>query len=137
MLAARTRRTYLAIAVGVPLAVLVAGVADWHDGAPIRGRSFGAAPTNWSHLAAFIVATVATGVLGFLFTTGPEAPGWFRIAAALTATFAVLAGQPTYATLLFALPLIDIRRRQRNPRRAVYTIAILGLMSIGLILGRS
>lgn len=136
MLMARTRTTYLTIAVGVPLAVLLAGVVERHGGPPSPGPIPGAHTTNWSHLVAFIGATVATGILGFLFTVGPEAPGWFRIAAALTATFAVLAGQPTYATLLFALPLIDIRRRQRNPRRAVYTIAILGLMAFGLVQDR-
>ena len=136
MLAARTRITYLAIAVGVPLAVLVAGVADWHDRPNGAGAIFGVQTDSTSHMVSFIVATVATGVLGFLFTTGPEAPGWFRIAAALTATMAVRAGQPTYATLLFALPLIDIRRRQRNPRRALYTVAILGLMAFGLLQDR-
>ena len=136
MLAARTRLTYLTIAVGVPLAVLVAGLADWHDGAPRPGGRGAALPTSSWHLAAFVAATVATGVLGLLFTTGPDSPGWFRIGAALTATVAVLAGQPSYATLLFALPLIDIRRRQRNPRRAAYTVAILALMALGLVQDR-
>ncbi len=134
MLAARTRRTYLTMAVGVPLAVLVAGVVGRYDGGPPPGRGDGGAGGGSWPFVAFVVATVVTGGLGVLFTTRPETPGWVRFAAALAATVAVLTGQPTYATLLFALPLIDIRRRQRNPVRAVATVAILGLIALGLLL---
>ncbi len=136
MLAARTRITYLTIAVGVPLAVLLAGVLDDRSGPPNRPLIEGFRPGEGWHFPAFIGATVATGLLGFLFTMRAESPGWIRIAAGLTAAIAVVTGKPPYATLLFAMPLIDIRRRQRNPRRFAYTAAVIALMTGGLWLGQ-
>ncbi|MEM9564664.1 MAG: sensor histidine kinase [Actinomycetota bacterium] len=121
-----TWRSDLALAWLVGLGVFVAGVYDWAQGQ---------APESVLPLpptARFVAFTVLTGLvvgLASLAAIGRPQPNWCdgALVAALAAT---IVADPTYASLLVAIPLIDIRRRAADPLRRWLTIATLVAVAV-------
>ncbi len=115
------------------VAVLVVGLTDWLQGVPPEGVvSLG------ESLGLVVFALCAIGVAvgsSLVHDRGLAEPAKLAWAGVLAlATLASLIADPTYAVLLFAIPLVHVARRWPEPlrRQAVIAILILAVVLVTL-----
>ena len=116
-----TWRLDLAAAWLVGLGVFGSGLYDWVNGQP---PSSVLPISDWPAFVVFgfLVLTVAgLGSLAALDRVGP----WWRYVGLVAGLLGALIADPTYASLLIAVPLIDVRRRVGEPLRRLLTVAAL------------
>ncbi len=128
-----TWRSDLTLAWLVGLGVFVAGVYDWGQGRP-PSSALPLSPTFGFVVFGLLVGLVVG--LASLAATGRPQPRWRdgALAAALATT---VVADPTYASLLVAIPLIDIRRRAPDPLRRWLTIATLVAVAVVVLTERT
>lgn len=127
----RTRRTEIIVAWVVALGVACIGIYDFAQGSAPSGVFD--LPVDL-RLGLFIIACpLAAGLATRAVVTAVprEHAGHRAVILATSAAPAVLA-DPTYASLVLAVPLIDIRRRDAEPTRSALTLFVIGL--IGFLL---
>lgn len=113
--------------------VLVVGLTDWLQGSTPDGViNLGDGPG----LALFSLCAIGVAVVALIATErGIDEPavGRWAIVMAL-ATFAALLADPTYAVLLFAVPLVHVARRWPEPlrRRTIGAIFLAAVVLISL-----
>ncbi len=119
----------------VGVGVFGAAVVDWQTGQPPSTRI---PVAGWPQFVVFVVAVAACVVLTTLASTRPPETGsehstaypmYSLIYGAMAAgAVAVAVADPTYASLILALPLIEIRRRFREPHRLLATLLIIAVI---------
>lgn len=111
--------------------VLVAGFIDWFQGSSPQGVF---ALPKWIGLVVFVIAVLGTAACAFAATRRDALNGaiGLRVAAVALAAVAAMVGDPTYAVLLLAIPLVDTARRgQDSTRRA--EIAAIFVLAVVLV----
>ena len=123
MKTAHTRRTELAIAWLVAAGVAAAGTYDFRQGRPPQGVfEVDAGPGLWVFLSGCFAAAALATALTLMVSDSSRV---LVRTALLVASFVPVAfADPTYASLLVAIPLIDIRRRDAEPARTVWTLGV-------------
>lgn len=113
--------------------VLVVGLIDWLQGQPPDGViDLG----NAAGLVVFCLCAIGVAVGALLIAQRdldePALGAWGSVLVA--ATIAALIADPTYAVLLFAVPLVHIARRWKDPlrRRAIVAIFVLAVVLVSL-----
>jgi signal transduction histidine kinase len=120
-----TWRLDLAVAWFVGLGVFGSGVYDWLNGqAPSTVLPIAAA-AGFVVFAAAVWLVIGLGTLAALALVDP----WWRYVALGAALLAVVVADPTYASLLMAVPLIDVRRRVDEPLRRLLTVVTLATVA--------
>ncbi|MEM7273279.1 MAG: sensor histidine kinase [Actinomycetota bacterium] len=112
-----TWRSDLAAAWLTGLGVLAAGVYDWSVGQPPPSVLPVSSVVGFVLFAAAIAAVVGFASLAALGLVG----GAWRYGALAAALLAALVADPTYASLLVAIPLVDVRRRMVEPQSSLLT----------------
>lgn len=110
----------------VGLGVLGAGIFDWLQGRPPDGPLPIPSTPGFLLFALSVAAVVALAAPAGAERVGSHWHYWALAAAALAAVIA----DPTYASLLFAAPLIDIRRRVSDPTGGLVTVGALALIAV-------
>ncbi len=118
----RALRTDLALGWIVGFGVVAAGGADWAQGQPPPSRL----PAPVSGFPVFVAAVVLCVGLVTAVAAGRVQTGW-KYGALISAAVAVAIADPTYASLLFAVPLIEIGRRAPDPERWLATTATVAV----------
>ncbi|MEM9651191.1 MAG: sensor histidine kinase [Actinomycetota bacterium] len=115
------------------LAVLVVGVVDWLQGSPPDGvLDLGDAVGLALFTATACGVAVSALVIGNRSQEEPAVGHWAVVVA--LATLASAIADPTYAVLLFAVPLVHIARRWSDPARrgAIVGIFLLAALLVAL-----
>lgn len=120
------RGTPVALLTGV--SVLVVGLADWLQGSPPDGIVD--LPAGVA-LAVFATATIGAVLCSDAIATQGGGSRLQLVGVGLAAV-AALIGDPTYAVLLLAIPLVDIARFSQDPRRQI-TVAAIFVLAIVLV----
>ena len=118
-----TRRIEAVLVVAVVVAVAVGGIYDFTTGLAPVSR----VPINADlGFALFLVGLAATGgvALAALFSDQHWPRPIVRAALVAVALTPALFGDPTYASLVVTIPLIDIRRRDAEPTRTLWMLAV-------------
>lgn len=124
----RTRQTELGLAWVVATGVALAGSYDfWQGQAPQGVLDVSSSTRLVLFLASCVLAALAATALTIV--TNDRSLQSFRGLLVLLSLMPAVLADPTYASLLLALPLIDLRRRHGEPTRSVGTIAILGFVA--------
>ena len=113
----------------VILGVAATGIYDFVRKTPPSGL-LGLHPT--ASLVAFLASCALTTAL---ITIEDDRVSRTRVRSALAAStlLAVMSSDPTYASLLVTIPLIDIRRRDDDPVRTLWVVGILAIVAALLI----
>lgn len=125
-----TRASELAVAWCVAGAVVATGIYDFSTGEPAEAL-IDLDPTLG--LALFVVACAATALLASVRTLRHSAHNGLALALALCGVAPAWLSDPTYASLMVAIPLIDIRRREAEPARTLRALALLGVVGFALV----
>jgi signal transduction histidine kinase len=125
--AQRTRRTEIVVAWVVAIGVAAAGAYDFENGASPSGL---VALSDGARFAVFFGGCVLAATLATVMLVVPLGAGrpWFRGAVLAASVVAAALADPTYGSLLLAVPLIDIRRREAEPSRTLWTLGIVGIV---------
>lgn len=126
--ARRTRRTEILVAWVVAGGVAAAGGYDFQQGAAPNGLFDLSADLRFvifvgSCVLAAVLATVTLGT-----SSGPFRP-YLRASTVVVGILAAVLADPTYSSLLLAVPLIDIRRRDTEPARSLWSAIVIGLVA--------
>lgn len=128
----RTHQIELSLAWSVALGVAATGIYDW---------SAQSAPSgivdldDTLSLTLFLLGCAATALLAtaVLRTNTRSGRDSLRIALIVVSFVPVLIGDPTYASLLVAVPLIEVRRRCDEPANNAWMVVMLGAVGLALI----
>ncbi len=120
-----TRRTEAGFGLLVVAGVTLAGIYDVAVGEPPSGllglgRDVG--------VAAFLISCASAAVVMVVLARGDgtlAAPDPIRRSLMLMCLGPAVFADPTYGSLLMAVPLIDVRRREDEPLRSILTVSIL------------
>lgn len=120
-----TRRTEVLVAWIVAAGVAAAGIYDFQQGQAPRGK-FDVNPTAGQAL--FLASCLLTALTATALTTVGPSPSrrWLRLLLVATSLVPAVLADPTYGSLLLAVPLIDIRRRDLQPARTLWTVVVCG-----------
>ncbi|MGH1493871.1 MAG: sensor histidine kinase [Acidimicrobiales bacterium] len=123
-----TRRTELAASWLVAVGVAAAGTYDFLQGSS-PGGVFGV--DSDLGLWVFLLGCVAAAALATALTQVISTKSRLLVRTALLAAsfVPVVFADPTYASLLVAIPLIDVRRRDPEPQRTAWTLAVVGAVT--------
>ncbi|MEM7339958.1 MAG: sensor histidine kinase [Actinomycetota bacterium] len=119
----------LAVTWLVGVGVLLAGIFDWSQGQPPASLLELPAIPGFALFGASVVMVVG---LASMASLGRAHRRWYLEAGAI-ALLAVVVADPTYASLLALVPLIEIRRRAEEPLRLWLTVGALAVLA-GLLL---
>lgn len=125
-----TRRSELTIAWSVAAAVTAAGVYDYSNGVPPATLLNIEDPLSFVLFLSACLAIAALSTVRMFLLPNSVA---LRGVIAVTSLVPALVSDPTYASLLVALPLVDIRRRDAEPKRSLRMLALLALPAGALL----
>lgn len=122
----RVRRTEILVAWVVASGVAAAGAYDFRQGEPPRGLVTTAPDVRFMVFTGSCVAAAALAT-AMLETTTSRLRQALRALTLMAGILASVLADPTYSSLLLAVPLIEIRRRDDEPFRSLWTFLVIGL----------
>lgn len=124
--ARRTRRTEVAVSWVVASGVVLAGTYDYGQGAPPEGLLVEPA----ARLGLFVAACLCAATLATVLLVAPprRARPWLRAVVLVVSVVPAVLADPTYSSLMLAVPLIDVRRRDAEPLRTAWTVVVVGII---------
>lgn len=107
--------------------VAAAGIYDFRQGEAPDGMFTFSTDTR---LAAFVGSCVLAAALAsvMLETSSARLRPVLRAGVLAASVVPAVLADPTYSSLLLAVPLIDIRRREDEPLRTAWTVAVVGIV---------
>lgn len=119
-----TRRSELTIAWSVAAGVAAVGTYDFVNGVP--PATLLGLPDDATFVL-FLAAGIAAAVLATARLVRWPHSQYLRWSIAVVSLLPALLSDPTYASLIIAIPLIDIRRRDAEPIRSIRMLVLLAV----------